>query len=129
MTLEQILEKTKNIRLIAASKYVDANIIERLFNQGIMEFGAKRDFKNKEENQFIAEPKEFEKNIIELDLTRLNRELIYEIHEIARNAHNPNEKNNKKLVLKVVSTGSCLLYHTDFVISDSTVKEISSRYA
>lgn len=32
------------------------------------------------------------KNIIELDLTRLNRELIYEIHEIARNAHNPNEK-------------------------------------
>lgn len=39
MTLEQILEKTKNIRLVAASKYVDANIIEKLFNQGIIEFG------------------------------------------------------------------------------------------
>lgn len=64
------------------------------------------------------------KNIIELDLTRLNRELIYEIHEIARNAHNPNEKNNKKLVLKVISAGSCLLYHTDFIISDSIVEEI-----
>lgn len=69
------------------------------------------------------------KNIIELDLTRLNRELIYEIHEIARNAHNPNEKNNKKLVLKVISAGSCLLYHTDFIISDSIVEEISNKYA
>ncbi len=39
MTLEQILEKTKNIRLVAASKYVDANIIEKLFTQGITEFG------------------------------------------------------------------------------------------
>ncbi|HEC3392032.1 TPA: YggS family pyridoxal phosphate-dependent enzyme [Campylobacter jejuni] len=39
MTLEQILEKTKNIRLVAASKYVDASIIEKLFNQGIVEFG------------------------------------------------------------------------------------------
>ncbi|EAJ2465581.1 YggS family pyridoxal phosphate enzyme, partial [Campylobacter jejuni] len=25
MTLEQILEKTKNVRLVAASKYVDAS--------------------------------------------------------------------------------------------------------
>lgn len=39
MTLEQILEKTKNIRLVAASKYVDASIIEKLFDQGIVEFG------------------------------------------------------------------------------------------
>ncbi len=39
MTLEQILEKTKNIRLIAASKYVDASVIEKLFTQGITEFG------------------------------------------------------------------------------------------
>lgn len=38
MTLEQILEKTKNIRLVAASKYVDASIIEKLFDQGIVEF-------------------------------------------------------------------------------------------
>ncbi|HEF5361961.1 TPA: DNA polymerase III subunit alpha [Campylobacter jejuni] len=97
--------------------------------KAIKKFGAKKDFKNKEENHFTAEPKEFEKNIIELDLTRLNRELIYEIHEIARNAHNPNEKNNKKLVLKVISAGSCLLYHTDFIISDSIVEEISNKYA
>ncbi|EAB5334232.1 YggS family pyridoxal phosphate-dependent enzyme [Campylobacter jejuni] len=39
MTLEQILEKTKNIRLVAASKYVDASIIEKLFDQGVVEFG------------------------------------------------------------------------------------------
>lgn len=39
MTLEQILEKTKNIRLVVASKYVDASMIEKLFNQGIVEFG------------------------------------------------------------------------------------------
>lgn len=39
MTLEQILEKTKNIRLIAASKYVDASMVEKLFNQGVVEFG------------------------------------------------------------------------------------------
>ncbi|EJC3235953.1 YggS family pyridoxal phosphate-dependent enzyme [Campylobacter jejuni] len=39
MTLEQILEKTKNVRLVAASKYVDASIIEKLFDQGIVEFG------------------------------------------------------------------------------------------
>lgn len=39
MTLEQILEKTKNVRLVAASKYVDASMIEKLFDQGIVEFG------------------------------------------------------------------------------------------
>ncbi|EAL9040243.1 YggS family pyridoxal phosphate-dependent enzyme [Campylobacter jejuni] len=39
MTLEQILEKTKNVRLVAASKYVDASVIEKLFDQGIVEFG------------------------------------------------------------------------------------------
>ncbi len=39
------------------------------------------------------------------------------------------KKNNKKLVLKVISAGSCLLYHTDFIISDSIVEEISNKYA
>lgn len=39
MTLEQILEKTKNVRLVAASKYVDVSVIEKLFDQGIVEFG------------------------------------------------------------------------------------------
>ena len=94
------------------------------------DFKAMKKFSNKKNKEnFVEEPKEFEKNVIELDLSRLNREVIYEIHELARNAHNPNEKSNKKLVLRVISSGSCLLYHTDFVISDSIVNEISSKYA
>ncbi len=39
MTIEQILEKTKNVRLIVASKYADVNAIEKLFSQQIFEFG------------------------------------------------------------------------------------------
>lgn len=84
--------------------------------------------KFEKKNDYIKEPMEFENNIIELDLSRLNKELIYEIHEIARNAHNPNEKGNKKLVLKVISAGSCLLYHTDFIISDRVSEKILSKY-
>ena len=53
--------------------------------------------KFEKKNDFTKEPMEFENNIIELDLSRLNKELIYEIHEIARNAHNPNEKAIKSL--------------------------------
>ncbi|MBM0636997.1 DNA polymerase III subunit alpha [Campylobacter sp. VicNov18] len=96
--------------------------------KAIKKFNTKKVLQNKVQNQFTSEPKEFEKNIIELDLTRLNRELIYEIHEIARNAHNPNEKNNKKLVLKVITAGSCLLYHTDFIISDTISEQIATKY-
>ncbi|EPS9486624.1 DNA polymerase III subunit alpha [Campylobacter upsaliensis] len=84
--------------------------------------------KFEKKNDFTKEPMEFENNIIELDLSRLNKELIYEIHEIARNAHNPNEKGNKKLVLRVISAGSCLLYHTDFIISDRVSEKILSKY-
>ncbi|WP_270986709.1 DNA polymerase III subunit alpha [Campylobacter upsaliensis] len=84
--------------------------------------------KFEKKNDYTKEPMEFENNIIELDLSRLNKELIYEIHEIARNAHNPNEKGNKKLVLRVRSTGSCLLYHTDFIISDRVSEKILSKY-
>lgn len=83
----------------------------------------------KENKDFIEEPKEFEKNIIELDISKLNRELIYEIHDIARNAHNPNEKGNRKLVLKIISAGSCLLYHTDFIISENISQKIIEKYA
>ncbi|MBK1971170.1 DNA polymerase III subunit alpha [Campylobacter sp. TTU_617] len=83
--------------------------------------------KNYKKQDFIKEPKEFENNIIELDLSKLNRELVYEIHEIARNAHNPNEKGNKKLVLRIINSGSCLLYHTDFIISDSISEHILNR--
>ncbi|MDL0147605.1 DNA polymerase III subunit alpha [Campylobacter felis] len=84
--------------------------------------------KFEKKNDYTKEPMEFENNIIELDLSRLNRELIYEIHELARNAHNPNEKGNKKLVLRVISAGSCLLYHTDFIISDRVSEKILSKY-
>lgn len=84
--------------------------------------------KFEKKNDYIKEPMEFENNIIELDLSRLNKELIYEIHEIARTAHNPNEKGNKKLVLRVISAGSCLLYHTDFIISDRVSEKILSKY-
>lgn len=84
--------------------------------------------KFEKKNDFTKEPMEFENNIIELDLSRLNKELIYEIHELARNAHNPNEKGNKKLVLRVISAGSCLLYHTDFIISDRVSEKILSKY-
>ncbi|EAH9148448.1 DNA polymerase III subunit alpha, partial [Campylobacter upsaliensis] len=80
--------------------------------------------KFEKKNDYTKEPMEFENSIIELDLSRLNKELIYEIHEIARNAHNPNEKGNKKLVLRVISAGSCLLYHTDFIISDRVSEKI-----
>ena len=84
--------------------------------------------KFEKKNDYTKEPMEFENNIIELDLSRLNKELIYEIHELARNAHNPNEKGNKKLVLRVRSAGSCLLYHTDFIISDRVSEKILSKY-
>ncbi|EAH8539755.1 DNA polymerase III subunit alpha [Campylobacter upsaliensis] len=84
--------------------------------------------KFEKKNDYTKEPMEFENSIIELDLSRLNKELIYEIHEIARNAHNPNEKGNKKLVLRVRSAGSCLLYHTDFIISDRVSEKILSKY-
>lgn len=39
MILEQILEKTKNIHLVAASKYTDSNTIKKFFNLGIVDFG------------------------------------------------------------------------------------------
>ncbi|HEP3232522.1 TPA: DNA polymerase III subunit alpha [Campylobacter upsaliensis] len=84
--------------------------------------------KFEKKNDYTKEPMEFENSIIELDLSRLNKELIYEIHELARNAHNPNEKGNKKLVLRVISAGSCLLYHTDFIISDRVSEKILSKY-
>ncbi|HED8511642.1 TPA: DNA polymerase III subunit alpha [Campylobacter upsaliensis] len=84
--------------------------------------------KFEKKNDYTKEPMEFENSIIELDLSRLNKELIYEIHEIARNAHNPNEKGNKKLVLRVISAGSCLLYRTDFIISDRVSEKILSKY-
>lgn len=58
MTLEQILEKTQNVRLVVASKYVDASVIEKLFMQGLVEFG-------ENQVQALAQKKEIlkEKNL------------------------------------------------------------------
>ncbi|MBS4275700.1 type III pyridoxal 5-phosphate (PLP)-dependent enzyme, YggS family [Campylobacter vulpis] len=39
MNLEQLLEKTKNVRLVAASKYVNVDIIKEFYYKGISEFG------------------------------------------------------------------------------------------
>ncbi|KAA6226414.1 MULTISPECIES: YggS family pyridoxal phosphate-dependent enzyme [unclassified Campylobacter] len=39
MNLEELLEKTKNVRLVAASKYVDFVAIKVLFEKGVKEFG------------------------------------------------------------------------------------------
>ena len=39
MNIQEILEKTKNVRLVAASKYANSDGIERLFKNGIFEFG------------------------------------------------------------------------------------------
>lgn len=88
-----------------------------------------RDIKtSKKTKQEYTNPKDFEEVVIELDLNKLNKNLIYEIHEIARNAHNPNEKNNKKLLLKVANIDSCLLYHTDFIISTEIKEKIIQKY-
>lgn len=55
MNLEQILEKTKNVRLIAASKYVGADEIAHLARLGVNEFGENR-------VQDLAQKKEVLKN-------------------------------------------------------------------
>lgn len=39
MKLETLLEKTKNVRLVAASKYVDSQIVKVFYHRGIKEFG------------------------------------------------------------------------------------------
>lgn len=43
-------------------------------------------------NDFTPSPKEFESEIIELDLNKLDRNIVYEIYEIARNSHDPKNK-------------------------------------
>lgn len=55
MNLEQILEKTKNVRLVAASKYVGAGEIARLAQLGVSEFG-------ENQVQALAQKKEVLKN-------------------------------------------------------------------
>lgn len=79
--------------------------------------------------EFTREPTEFEDRVIELDFSTLNKQMIYEIYELARDAHNPKEKGNKKLVLKVKKSSSCLLHYTNFIISDNASEKILSKCA
>lgn len=39
MNLETLFEKTKNVRLVAASKYADSKTIKAFYHKGILEFG------------------------------------------------------------------------------------------
>ncbi|TQR61103.1 DNA polymerase III subunit alpha [Campylobacter troglodytis] len=89
---------------------------------------SKKNYKKQAEKQeFIKEPKDFEDLLVELDLSDLNKDLVYEIHELARSLHNPNDKNGKRLVIKVSCVNDCLLYRTDFVISEKIKEEIKKR--
>lgn len=88
---------------------------------------AKTSFKSKATNKdYVQEPREFEKTVLEIDLTSLNKEIIYEIHELASSLHNPNE-NNKRLVLKVKTVDSCLLYTTNFILSEEAKEKIIQK--
>lgn len=93
---------------------------------------AKVGFRNKtniDKEQFTQEPKEFENSVIELDLNKLSKDLVYEIHEIAKNSHNLKDKEGKRLVIKVSCVDSCLLYHTDFVINEQIKEQIKRKCA
>lgn len=81
-----------------------------------------------EKKEFTLEPQEFERSIIELNLSRLDKERVYEIYEIARTSHNPNLKGGKKLVLKVACVDSCLFYDTPFVISEQVKEQIERKF-
>lgn len=85
--------------------------------------------KSAPKTEFIAEPKEFERSVIELDLNKLDKNIVSEIYEIARNSHDPRNKEGKKLVLKVACVDSCLFYHTEFVISEQIKEEIERKFA
>ena len=65
--------------------------------------------------------------ILEIDLSLLNKEIIYEIHELARSSHNPSNESNKKLVLKVRNVDSCLVYNTSFIVPEQLKEEISKK--
>ncbi|MPB46308.1 DNA polymerase III subunit alpha [Campylobacter lari] len=91
-------------------------------------FSKKKSFVKKEnKEEFTQEPMKFEENIIELDINKLSKDMVYEIYSLANSKHNPKDTNNKKLVLKVLDVGSCLLYHTGFVISKEAFEEISQK--
>ncbi|WP_291952615.1 DNA polymerase III subunit alpha [Campylobacter sp.] len=84
--------------------------------------------KKNSDKEYTQEPMTFEENIIELDINKLSKDMVYEIYSLANSKHNPKNANNKKLVLKVLDAGSCLLYHTGFVISQEDIEVISQKY-
>ncbi|MCV3402539.1 DNA polymerase III subunit alpha [Campylobacter sp. IFREMER_LSEM_CL2090] len=91
-------------------------------------FSKKKSFAKKEnKEEFTQEPMKFEENIIELDINKLSKDMVYEIYDLANTRHNPKDTNNKKLVLKVLDMGSCLLYHTNFVLSQESMDVIAQK--
>ncbi|WP_257398742.1 DNA polymerase III subunit alpha [Campylobacter lari] len=102
--------------------------LEEAKENELKSFSKKKSFVKKEnKEEFIQEPMKFEENIIELDINKLSKDMVYEIYSLANSKHNPKDTNNKKLVLKVLDVGSCLLYHTGFVISKEAFEEISQK--
>ncbi|EAK5847603.1 DNA polymerase III subunit alpha, partial [Campylobacter lari] len=99
--------------------------LEEAKENELKSFSKKKSFVKKEnKEEFTQEPMKFEENIIELDINKLSKDMVYEIYSLANSKHNPKDTNNKKLVLKVLDVGSCLLYHTGFVISKEAFEEI-----
>ncbi|EAH7031065.1 DNA polymerase III subunit alpha [Campylobacter lari] len=102
--------------------------LEEAKENELKSFSKKKSFVKKEnKEEFTQEPMKFEENIIELDINKLSKDMVYEIYSLANSKHNPKDTNNKKLVLKVLDVGSCLLYHTGFVISKEAFEEISQK--
>ncbi|MFG5104977.1 DNA polymerase III subunit alpha [Campylobacter lari] len=102
--------------------------LEEAKENELKSFSKKKSFVKKEnKEEFVQEPMKFEENIIELDINKLSKDMVYEIYSLANSKHNPKDTNNKKLVLKVLDVGSCLLYHTGFVISKEAFEEISQK--
>ncbi|WP_139453079.1 DNA polymerase III subunit alpha [Campylobacter armoricus] len=102
--------------------------LEEAKENELKSFSKRKSFTKKEnKEEFMQEPMKFEENIIELDINKLSKDMVYEIYDLANTRHNPKDANNKKLVLKVLDVGSCLLYHTGFVISKETFEEISQK--
>ncbi|TQR34663.1 DNA polymerase III subunit alpha [Campylobacter sp. MIT 99-7217] len=88
-----------------------------------------KNFGSNKQEDYTKQASAFEEEIIELDLSKLNREVIYEIYELASSSHDPSNQKNKKLVLRVLTLGSCLLYHTDFIISKEQSDQIKEKFA
>ncbi|MCH3697118.1 DNA polymerase III subunit alpha [Campylobacter lari] len=102
--------------------------LEEAKENELKSFSKKKSFVKKEnKEEFTQEPMKFEENIIELDINKLSKDMVYEIYSLANSKHNPKDTNNKKLVLKVLDVSSCLLYHTGFVISKEAFEEISQK--